>query len=196
MGMVVSFGFMTLLGVGQTVYNNQKKLSIQSLSLNATCPEIPNTNFTSWDPAWIPWKERDDDVLTQLFTISPLWYPCYGIILAIVSGFLFSILASKLYKRDLNTPMNTKLFLPVALLFWKWAFPSEVYRLMKPSKEELERDPGFWKNWVAQSTSTNPLPINGSKGSLASNGSLSISNEGHYLNKVPNIIENNIKEKA
>ncbi|CAL8103918.1 unnamed protein product [Orchesella dallaii] len=190
LGMIVSFGFMTFLGVGQTVYNNQGKLPVQSLSLNATCPEIEGSDYQSWDPAWVPWKEKGDDVVTQLFTISPLWYPCYGIILAIVSGFFFSLLASKVSKRNLNPPMNTKLFLPVALVFWKWAFPSEVYRLMKPSKEELDRDPKFWENWVAQSSSTNPL--------ADSKTSLSLSNEGHYLNsKTPSIIESekSIKEK-
>lgn len=77
MGMTVSFAFMALIGVGQTVYNNQGKLPIQSLSLNGTCPAF-DTSAAGWDPAWLPWKERGDNGLTQLFTISPLWYPCYG----------------------------------------------------------------------------------------------------------------------
>lgn len=61
-----------------------------------------------------------------------------GIMLALVTGFFFSMLASAVSKKNLNPPMSTKLFLPVALTFWKWAFPGEVRRLMKPSKEELE----------------------------------------------------------
>lgn len=78
LAMILSFGFMAFIGVGQTVYNNQGKLPIQSLSLDGTCPMYPDVNVTGWQPEWIPWKERDDNALTQLFTISPLWYPAYG----------------------------------------------------------------------------------------------------------------------
>lgn len=77
MGMFVSFGFMAVLGVGQTVYQNQGKLPQQSLSLNGTCA-MYQASYQGWDPAWIPWKERGDEAITQLFSISPLWYPCYG----------------------------------------------------------------------------------------------------------------------
>jgi len=78
--------------------------------------------------------------------------------------------------------------LPIALKIWKWVYPSEVLRLMKPSKEELKRDPKFWESWKGDNLSTNPLTLNGINDS---DTSLTNSN---YMKKGPKDFDEKDKE--
>jgi len=129
---------MSLIGIGQTVYNQEVgKLPIQWKSLNVSeCTYDHGGN--GWSPEWIPWKERGDGFWMQLFSISPLWYPAYGILSCVLLGFILCPLATLIAGRNLNPPLESKLFNPLVMRLWKWICPRELVRLqIRFTEEEL-----------------------------------------------------------
>jgi hypothetical protein len=129
---------MSLIGIGQTI-NNQDvgKLPIQWKNLNTSQCEF-NHSSDGWSPEWIPWKERNDGFFIQLFSISPLWYPMYGIVICVILGLILSFIATLMAGRNLNPPLPSKMFNPMMMKFLKWFCPGELVRLqIEFTKEEL-----------------------------------------------------------
>jgi hypothetical protein len=136
LALFVSIAFMAFLGVGQTIYTNKNELPIQWKDLQVTCP-APGFNGTE---EWIGWRENDYkyqqdwDILTKLFSISPLWYPCYGMILSVTLGIIFSFLFHNYSKVK---PKSSKLFIPIVLKLYKRICPNQLIGYVKFTAEEL-----------------------------------------------------------
>ncbi|XP_035710979.1 sodium-coupled monocarboxylate transporter 2 isoform X2 [Folsomia candida] len=139
LALLISVAFMSFLGVGQTVYNNRGDLPLQFKDLDMSCPADPNNGtFAGFIEREYDWKNKDWDALTQIFSISPLWYPCYGIISSVVLGLIFSFI---FHKPSKVRPMESRLFIPIVLKLWKKICPGKLVGFVKFTKEELLENP-------------------------------------------------------
>jgi len=150
-GLLTSVIFMAFIGIGQTVYNTDLKLPIQWKSLETTCPAY--TNNTEWSGfRELDWKSMEWNDLTQTFSISPLWYPCYGIISSVILGLLFSII---FHRKSKVVPMESRLFIPVALALWKKICPSQLTGFVKFTEQELADNPQLSNGTLVDSPTSN-----------------------------------------
>ena len=141
-GLSCTFGFMAFLGIGANIYKNKSPswLPNQSLFMDITnCTNYNELNFNgTWEEINPPvnWKDQDWDGLTQLFSLSDLWYPAVGCIMTVILGMFFSFIVSMVDKNS-NPPKHSKLFIPLVLSMWKKICPGEVDRLVTFGKDDL-----------------------------------------------------------
>lgn len=127
-GMGSAVFIMAFIGGGSTYYTTEDKLPQQGyVGCNVTVPY---------------WKDRDDNALTQIFSISPLWFPALGNVLSIVIGVVISFLVTKLWKRQSNIrKIESRLIIPVMLKLWIKLCPAQCRKLIIFTAEELRAHP-------------------------------------------------------
>ena len=131
-GMIVSFGWMSFLGIGSTLKKNELPSQVLALTafFNST---IDFQDQTSNEPLMCRgenWKDCDYPVLIQIFSMSYMWYPAVGCMVAIIFGMFFSF-CNRFYRGpNYFTPVPSKLIIPLLLQLWQRLFPRSIYKVV------------------------------------------------------------------
>ena len=130
--MIVSFGWMSFLGIGSTLKKNELPSQVLTLKAfsNSTMDFQDQTSTAPLTCSGENWKDCDYPVLIQIFSMSYMWYPAVGCIVAIAFGMFFSF-CNRFYRgASYFTPVQSKLIIPLLLQLWQTLFPRSIYKVV------------------------------------------------------------------